>query len=315
MATNFPSGVSSFGVPVIGSGSQIPVTSGNYFFVSSVTGSSIATGKTPAAAVATIQQAIDKCTAAKNDVVVLLPGHAETVTATNVALNKSGVTIVGLGTGGLKPTFTFGAAAATITVSAANISISNCRFVANFVDVASAITVGLTSTDFVVSGSEFLDTSLILNFLCCLTTGATNNSADGLCFLGNYVYSLPTTAGAVVSILSNALRVQVSNNIVDKAATNDAGQLITMSSKVTGGIRITNNVLTVVGSAAAAVGILFTGSQTTGSGICAYNLVSSLDTTGALIATAGTGISFLENYLTGAADKSGAVWPVADNPA
>jgi hypothetical protein len=70
-----------------------------------------------------------------------------------------------------------------------------------------------------------------------------------------------------------------------------------------------------VGNASAAVGIFLTGSGTTSSGIAAYNLVSSLDTTGALIATAGTGIAWIENYLTGAADKSGAVWPVADNPA
>lgn len=314
MPTNFPSGLSSYGIPLVGSGSQLPVTNGTYYFVSSVTGSSGYNGKTIDAAKATVQQAIDLCTAAKGDVVVILPGHTETVTATSITLNKSGVQIVGLGQGALRPTFTFGAAAATITVSAANVAISNCVFVANFADVASAFTL-TTATDFNVTDSEFRDTSSILNFLVCVTTGATDNTADGLVFARNYVYSLPATAGAVVSILSNTLRLVVNDNVVDKAATNNAGQLITLSSKIVGGVRIMRNVLTVTGAAGTTVGILFTGSGTTSSGICAYNLVSSLDTTAALLATAGTKISFLENYLTGAVDASGTLYPVADNPA
>jgi hypothetical protein len=191
---------------------------------------------------------------------------------------------------------------------------SNCVFVANFADVVSAITLS-TATDFAVTDSEFRDTSSILNFLVCVTTGATDNTADGLVFARNYVYSLPATAGAVISILSNALRVVCSDNVVDKAATNNAGQLLTLSSKIVGGIRIMRNVLTVVGAGGTTVGILFTGSGTTSSGICAYNLVSSLDTTAALLATAGTKISFLENYLTGAVDASGTLFPAADNPA
>lgn len=315
MATNFANGISSFGVPVIGSGSQIPVTSGSYFFVSSVAGNSGNTGRSPQAPLATVQQAIDKCTASAGDVVVLLPGHAETVTSTSLSLNKAGVQVVALGVGALRATFTFGAAAATINVTRANVQVSNCRFVANFADVASAFTLGTTATGFKLRESEFLDTSSILNFLVCVTTSATDNSADGLEFTNNYVYSLAATTGAVISILSNTLRLNVSNNIVDKAATNDAGQLITLSSKIVGGVRIINNILTVVGAAGTTVGILFTGSGTTSSGICAYNLVSSLDTTGALIATAGTGISFLENYVTGAVDKSGTLHPTADNPA
>lgn len=314
MPTNFPNGLASYGIPLIGSGSQLPITNGNYYYVSSVTGSSGNTGTTISSPKATLQQAINLCTAANNDVVVLLPGHAETVTATSVALNKSTVQIIALGTGSTRATFTFDTAAATITVSATNVSIVNCRFVANFANVASAFTL-TTAVSCKIRDNEFVDTSSILNFLCCVTTGATDNSADGLEFTGNYVYSLPATDGAVVSIHSNTLRLNVSNNIVDKAATNDAGHLITLSSKIVGGVRIIGNILTVVGSSGAAVGVMFTGSGTTSSGICAYNLVSSLDTTGALIATAGTGISFLENYMTGAVDKSGVIYPATDNPA
>lgn len=262
----------------------------------------------------TVAGAIASCTASAGDVILVLPGHTETVTSTSINLNVAGVNVIGLGSGELRPTFTFSTAAATITISAANCSWQNCRLVANFADVVTAFTL-TTAVGTTIKNNDFLDTSSILNFLVCVTTDATNNHADSLTVVGNYWYSLAATAGAFISILANELRLQVTDNIVDKAATNDAGQFITLSSKIVGGVRILRNVLTVVGSAGAAVGVFLTGSGTTSSGIAAYNLVSSLDTTGALIATAGTGITWIENYYTGAADKSGAVWPVADNPA
>jgi len=263
---------------------------------------------------ATVDAAISACTAGAGDTIYVLPGHTETVTATSIAHDIAGVRVVGLGYGSMRPTFTFSSAAATITVSADNAKWENCRFIANFADVVSAFTL-TTALSCHVENNYFLDTSSILNFLVCVTTSATNNQSDGLSFVNNYVYSLPATAGAVVSILANELRLQVSDNIVDKAATNNAGQLITLSSKIVGGVRIMRNVLTVTGAAGTTVGILFTGSGTSSSGICAYNLVNSLDTTTALLATAGTKISFQENYVSGAVDASGTLHPAADNPA
>lgn len=263
---------------------------------------------------ATVDEAIGNCTSNGGDMILVLPGHTETVTATSIACDVAGVKIIGLGSGENRPTFTFGAAAATITVSAANVSWENCRFVANFADVVSAFTL-TTAVGFTAKGNDFLDTSSILNFLVCVTTSAVNNQSDSLSFIGNYVYGLAATSGAVVSILANELRLRVEDNIVDKAATNDAGQMITLSSKIVGGVRILRNILTVVGSAGATVGVFLTGSGATSSGIIAYNLCTSLDTTGALFMTAGTGISPHENYMSGAVDKSGTLFPVADNPA
>lgn len=317
-ATNFDtvyaSGlVYSKGVPSL---PNVPFTTGTYFFVgSTVAGASDNnSGLDPTVPMATVNAAIAKCVASRGDVILLMPGHAETVTATSIALNVAGVRIVGLGTGLLRPTFTYGAAAATITVTGANCGWDNCHFIANFLNVASAFTIG-AAKEFQVTNSTFVDTSSILNFLCIVTTGAVNNDADGLLFNRNYVYGLATTDGAVVSILANELRVQICDNVVDKAATNDAGHLVTLSSKILGGIRIMRNVLTVVGSAGAAVGVLGTGSGATSSGICADNYVWSLDTTAALLFTAGTGIRFIQNFMSGAVDASGSVYPAADNPA
>lgn len=262
----------------------------------------------------TLNAAIAKCTANVGDIVVCLPGHAETVTATSIAPAIAGVRVIGLGIGIDRPTFTFGAAAATITVSGASFGMANCRFVANFADVAAAFTIG-AAKNVRIENCEFLDNSLILNFLSCVVTGASNNAADGLSFLNNYVYSLPTTDGAVVSVLGNLLRLQVSGNIVDKAATNDAGHLVTMSSKVCGGARILNNILTMAALASQSAGTLITGSSTTSSGIVGGNWVYQIDTSTGLLATTGQKFGYLENYMTGAADASGSIFPAVDNPA
>lgn len=296
---------------ILGAGSLFTV--GKVFYVDSNNGSSGNSGEEPDAPLATLAAAITASRASKGDVIVLAPGHAETVTATNITLSKAGVTIVGLGNGLNRPTFTFGAAAATITVSAANNEVYNCRFIANFADVAAAFTIG-AAKGFVVADSEFLDTSSILNFLSCVVTGATNNDADGLTFIRNFVYGLAATDGAVVSVLGNLLRLNVSDNVVDKAATNNAGHMITLSSKIVGGARILRNILTVVGATNATVGIFLTGSGSTSSGVVGFNNVWSLDTTTALLMTASTGLRPMQNYLSGAVDASGTLTPAADDP-
>lgn len=314
--TNYPNGIASFGMPVLPALSP-QVRTGAVFFVCNATnanGSDGNSGTSPSQPLATVQGAINACTANRGDTIYVMAGHAETVTATSIAHNKAGISIIGTGNGTNRPTFTFGAAAATITVSAANGLWSNCRFIANFVDVASAFTL-TTAKETAITDSDFLDNSLILDFLCCVTTGATANDADGLAFNRNYVYSLPTTDGAVISVLGDNLRVQACDNVVDKAATNNAGHFITLSSKIVGGIRLLRNILTVVGSSGATVGIFGTGSGSTSSGIIADNYVWSLDTTGGLLFTASTGIRFIQNFLSGAVDKSGTLTPVADDPA
>lgn len=288
-------------------------TTGLVYFVNSVIGSDGNLGTDPGAPLATLQQAINSCRANKGDKIIVMPGHAETVTATSINLSKAGVTVLCQGAGLERPTFTYGAAAATITISAANCAFLGGHHIANFLNVASAFTT--SAKDSQIIGNTFVDTSSILNFLCMVTTGSVDNASDGLQFNGNTVYGLATTDGACVSILGNTLRLQVNDNIVDKAATNDAGHMVTLSSKIVGGAQFLRNILTVVGSSGAAVGIFLTGSGSTSSGVVGFNNVWSLDTTGALLYTASTGLRPMQNYLSGAVDASGTLFPAADNPA
>jgi len=91
---------------------------------------------------ATLAYAISQCTAGRGDIIMVKPGHAETISdATTVAANIAGVAVVGLGAGISRPTFTFSTAnTVTIPVSAANVAFVNCRFVANFLSIAAPFT-------------------------------------------------------------------------------------------------------------------------------------------------------------------------------
>lgn len=259
----------------------------------------------------TVDAAIGECTANAGDVIYVMPGHSETVTATSIALDVAGVTIIGLGTGLNRPTFTFGAAAATITVSAANCAWKGCHFIGNFDNVAAAFTLA-AAKDFVLEGNTFADASASLHFLSIVVTNATNNAADGLVVRGNSWNGAALAPNAFVSILANEDRVIIEDNDVFMLATNDAGHFVTLAAKVITNARIRNNTLVVTGATDAAVGIFLTGSGTTSTGIVSDNYVASLDTTTELIATAGTGLKFFENYYTGTADASGKLWPAVD---
>ena len=148
--TAFPNGLSSFGVPVMG-GASIPSTTGKYFFVDSVTGSNGNSGLDKDHPVATLAYAITLTTAAKGDVIIVMPGHAETITTTVTPV--AGNQIVGIGHGRNRPVFTAGTGAIdTFTISAANVLLKNIVIVG----AASGVTalVECSAADLWLSGVE-----------------------------------------------------------------------------------------------------------------------------------------------------------------
>ena len=265
---------------------------------------------------ATVDAAIGLCTANGGDTIYVLPGHTETVTSTSIAHDVAGVAVIGLGSGGMRPTFTFSTAAATITVTAANGMWKNCRFIANFADVAAAFTLGATSTDFRVDGCSFTEAGADLNWLNRIVTGSTNNASDGLTVVNCYSHTVDLLGTAFISVLGNLDRLVANDNIVITGSTVDAGQFLICSSKVLLGARVLRNWLYLTGAVSGAtVGLFQTGSSTTSTGVFGFNLVNSIDTTGALFNTTGQGFALQENYVSGAVDKQGTLHPAADNPA
>jgi hypothetical protein len=138
--TNFPNGIASFGVPQIGGGGVIPATTGSYYFVHSGTGSNGNDGKSPTYALATIDYAVGLATADAGDVIIVMPGHAENISAaTSLVVDKAGVQIIGLGHGNNRPVLTFTNTAGSIEMDAANTRLSNMVLLAS----VSAVVVGI----------------------------------------------------------------------------------------------------------------------------------------------------------------------------
>ena len=112
-------------VTQLGAGSLLSV--GKTIYVSSTTGSNDNLGTNPDLPRASISGAQSVATAAKGDVVVFLPGHTETLTA-SVTLSKSGVSYLGIGSGTLRPSITGNGTIDALSISGASVTISNFQF-------------------------------------------------------------------------------------------------------------------------------------------------------------------------------------------
>ena len=88
-------------------------------------------------------------TANNGDIIYVMPGHAETTTA--IAANVAGVTVIGIGRGRARPTFTATTAASDLVdVSAASVCLKNIRLVG----AASGVTalIDIAADDFICEG-------------------------------------------------------------------------------------------------------------------------------------------------------------------
>jgi hypothetical protein len=151
-------------------------STGKRVFVHAGTGTDgTAYGFTPDIPYATIDYAIGKCTASKGDIIYVMPGHAESVSAaTSMVLDIAGVQIIGIGSGRLKPQITLDTATtATISVTAANCLIENVDIITNFLNVASIFTIAAGGDGFTLRGVNFYDTSVILGALIGLSIATT----------------------------------------------------------------------------------------------------------------------------------------------
>lgn len=156
----------------------VALTTGTVFYVgNSVTGATddTAHGTSPLSPFATLAFALTKTTAAKGDVVIVMPGHAESFTAAAaLTASTSGVTIIGIGNGRNRPTFTWSTStAAQVLITGANIRWSNCVFAMNGIDQIVAA-IKITAADVEIDNCEFIidngtDKSVILAILTAAT--------------------------------------------------------------------------------------------------------------------------------------------------
>lgn len=310
----FPQGVTIKGVPIL-------VTNpGRVFWVSNastlVTGDSGGSNGNPGTMqkpFSTIAYAMTRCSANRGDVIIVKPGHAETVSAAaGMALATAGVAFIGLGYGSMRPKITWNTAnTATITVAADNISFTNFQFIANFLSIATAFSLS-TAKNFTLQNCSFADTSNVLNFLSWVTTTGVANTADGLTITNCTVNGLGTTS--VTSFITTAndidSAVWVGNN-VKLARTATAAVFCTVTAGVLTNIIVTDNVAISQQTADTGGGFINVGG-TTSTGVMARNLLGDLSTTD-LIITTTVGLTYDANKKTGVITASGYLLPATDS--
>lgn len=184
---------------------------GTAFYVSSVTGNAAYNGRSAAFPLATIDAAVGKCTANKGDVIFVLPGHVETITATDITVDIAGVSVIGVGTGSLTPQIKHNHADAEVSIAADNVTWHGIRHSADVTDVKVAIeieagidycTVRNCTFDVVTTGTD--------EFLVSVRTGDASNFA---LIEGNYFNMGLGAAVAAISFTADTDSTIVCNNI------------------------------------------------------------------------------------------------------
>lgn len=309
--TNYPGGISSFGMPVLPGAGQLPPTTGKVFFVCSLGGlggsasGSNELGTSPDAPFLTIAAAQTAARASKGDIVVILPGHVETVAAASgITLSKAGITYVGFGWGSMRPTLTLSATASTILISGANITLSNVIITSSIDELVTCISV--TGAGCTLDRVDYVDGTAVQT-LSFLTTAAT---ADDLT-IQNCTHqqgTAPATAAAWIGLIGTD-RARIINNRLFITQANSASAFVIQSLTTAPlNIEISGNVIVQLGGTTIASAISLLAST---SGAVNDNRISSTATTLAGV-NAIASCYAAENYITHTVNKSGKLDPVVD---
>lgn len=262
---------------------------------------------------ATVATALSQCVGGRGDIIMVGSGHTETISsATALAFNVKSVAIIGVGWGTSRPTFTLDTAnTSTITVSVDNMTIQNCRFIANFLSIAACFTL-TTAKNFTVQGCSFIDNSSVLNFLNIVKSTGVANTVDGLTFLDNYVQNLGVTANNTTILSANDInRLTIDNNYLKWAVQNDVAIAAIITAGVVTNAIITNNMCYRPNTSTNGGSLINVGG-TTSTGIVANNFVQTLDTSADIIFTTTVGLAAFQNFVTGVIGASGFLIPTAD---
>jgi hypothetical protein len=262
----------------------------------------------------TIAAAIGNGTANSGDTIFVLPGHTETLSsATSLVLDVAGINIIGLGAGTDRPTITLDTDTdTTIPVSAANITVGNIIFTANYADIVAPFTL-TTAKNFILNKCYFKATATNMNFLSIVDTSATNNAADGLTIKDSVWIEPDTATLSLIDVDADLDQLKVTGNYINLGV--NTGDLPAIAIVATGkdltNILVDNNKVIRLNDANP---LLITADTTTANtGIVSNNFVRHLDIAAELLVTAATNIGFHNNYASAAVDKSGFILPAADS--
>ena len=254
-------------------------------------------GLSPTFPFATIDYAIGQCTASQGDVILVAPGHTETITGA-ITFDVIGVKCIGCGHGSLRPTITFGTnTTATVDVDAANVWIEGLWFAAGVDSLEQFLRI--SAAHCTVKDCYFTADSdyQALDHIELDNVAADYCTIEGCRFLSE-------TAGAATAIAINAVVNEA--NIIDNDIQGDWSTGAIDSASAHLNCRVLRNVIRNDGSADHA--IEFTAAAT---GIIAYNTIQTAVAAGGASDVIDCGsCGCVENYAADAdANTSGKLTP------
>ncbi len=146
-------------------------------------------------------------TANNGDVIIVMPGHAETIASAGaITMDLAGVSVIGLGEGADRPTFTFSETDSTIIMSAASLRLENVVLVSSIDAVVSAIVI--SGADCVIKDVEVQDGSASIGFEATIltTAGAARLTIDGLKYRGFIAGNAATRVIALVGVVTAEIK-------------------------------------------------------------------------------------------------------------
>ncbi len=328
MPTNFPSGISSYGLPVLPSGSGGPpapnaaptltaVGSGqtvkgpsNVYFVSSVIGADGNSGKhmLTGGPLATLVQALTMVS--PGDTIYLMPGHVENIVAAlTIDIKVKCLQIIGMGTGNQRPTFVFKTATtATFRINATTgdgCYIYNCRFQSQIANLAQAFLVAAKDVTF--DAVDYYDDGTNDITQGFLVTGVN-------CTIKNCYWTCEIANVTVLSwiTLTAAQGFRCYNNFAQFAGlstANPANGIIVGLTTLSKHLDIRGNFFSIDNGGNASVVISLVASST---GLVAYNGLNSTGKTAIAGINAIANCKGYQNFVTHTANKNGLLDPVVD---
>jgi len=288
------------------------VTTGNIYFVdsgSSTGGTSAGYGTSPDAPFTTIDSAINQTTANNGDIIYVMPGHSETLTgASAITCDVAGVSIVGMGRGGDRPTLLLDAGASvSIVVSAASVHWENVVFSAGHADITVAIDVSAANASF--ENCEWKENTTAENFLTSIRTSAVANACDGLSVTNSVATTVDTASVNFITVREDIDLLVMNDNFIELGVNNSNAIIGVASGKDVTSCRILRNDIYRLNTAG---DILIDSDTTANSGIIAGNRIGHADTASEVLIDAD-GVRQFDNVGTATNTASGYILPAIDS--
>lgn len=151
---------------------------GTEYFVDSTHGNSGNSGKDWEHALATIDQAVNKCEASHGNIIWVAPYHTEALAADSaIDIDVAGVSVIGVKYGRQMPTLSITGADGDCKLAAANCTIQNFRFTGDIDATTGCIEV--SAADCAVLGCEFRDVTGQATDVLITTAAAERLLVDG----------------------------------------------------------------------------------------------------------------------------------------